>query len=70
MRNTDSEPRPFKPLGEKVTPPVSDSPPTWKPKPNAPGFETDSAGRLRTANHPLPEFVLPECYQRKYGVKP
>jgi len=48
MRTTDPDPRPFKPLGEKVTPPPLPSGPTWKPKPGAPGIEINSDGKLRT----------------------
>ena len=50
MRITDPEPTPQRPLGEKVTPKTPPLPPSWKPKPNAPGIEiaSDGSGRLRT----------------------
>ena len=48
MRSTDSDPIPKPPLGEKVTPKTLPSPPTWKPKPDAPGIEIGPDGKLRT----------------------
>lgn len=48
MRNTDPDPKPQRPLGEKVIPATPPSPPNWRPKPNAPGIEIGSNGRLRT----------------------
>lgn len=48
MRNTDPDPRPFQPLGEKVKPPAPASEPTWRPKPNAPRIEIGPDDRMRT----------------------
>lgn len=48
MRNTDPEPTPQRPLGEKVTPKTPPSPQTWKPKPDAPEIEIGPNGQLRT----------------------
>lgn len=49
MRNTDDpNPPPWRPLGERVTPPTPPSPPTWKPKPNSPGIEIAPDGKMRT----------------------
>lgn len=47
MRNTDPEPRPCIPVGEKVTQPTP-STPDWKPKPGSPGIEQNAQGELRT----------------------
>lgn len=58
MRTTDPEPCPTGPiLGDRVTPKTPDSEPTWKPKPDAPGIEIASDGRLRT-NLPTPGWPL------------
>jgi len=48
MRTTDPDPTPMRPLGEKATPKPQPSPPTWQPKPGAPGIESDPSGRMRT----------------------
>jgi hypothetical protein len=51
MRNTDPDPEPFRPLGEKV---VREQPKQeWWPLPHNPGVEVDARGRVRT-KPPLP----------------
>ncbi len=39
---------PFKPLGEKVTPPAPPPAPEWNPVPGRPGFEVNRSGQWRT----------------------
>ena len=53
MRTTDPEPRPFQPLGQRVTPQTVAPEPA--PKQVAPGIVQGSDGRLYT-NLPLPKF--------------
>jgi len=49
MRTTDPDPAPFKPLGEKVTPPAPPTPPEWRQKPGAAeGVQENRDGKLRT----------------------
>ena len=48
-RPTDPDPVPFKPLGEKVTPPAPPAPPEWRQKPGAAeGVQENRDGKLRT----------------------
>ena len=49
----ESEPRPWRPLGERIVrqPPA---PPEWKPLAHAPCIEVNRQGQLRT-NLPLPK---------------
>ena len=54
MRTTDEEPRPYRPLGEKVVPPKPRDP-EWKPLKDHPGVEVNSEGKVRT-NLPLPKL--------------
>ena len=54
MRNNDPEPTLQRPLGERVTKQTPSSQPTWRPKPDAPGIEISSDGKVRT-NLPLPK---------------
>jgi len=56
MRNTDPEPTIQRPLGERVTPPIPPSPPTWQPKPGAQGIEIDGNGYMRTNIRPNSKF--------------
>lgn len=51
MRTTDPDPRPFQPLGQRITP---SSPPAAKPAQIAPGILRGPDGRLST-NLPLPK---------------
>jgi hypothetical protein len=51
MRTTDPDPRPFQPLGQRVTPAA---PRTVDPRQIAPGILQDADGRLST-NLPLPK---------------
>lgn len=52
MKNTDPEPRPFGPLGEKVTPKTPPKPePTQTPRGDY-GIVTGPDGRLRTTKEP------------------
>lgn len=53
MRTTDSDPKPYGPLGERVIKPVPVKP-EWTPKPGSPGIEQNAKGELRT-NIPLPK---------------
>ncbi len=56
MRNTDPDPPPWKPLGEKVAKPApAPASPVWKQVPGAAkGIEEGADGKLRT-NLPLPK---------------
>lgn len=51
MKTTDPDPKPFQPLGQKVTPPAPAVP---DPKQIAPGVLQRSDGRMYT-NLPLPK---------------
>jgi hypothetical protein len=50
MRTTDPDPKPFRPLGEKVTPPAPPPAPEWKPRAGSPGIEENAQGQLRTTD--------------------
>lgn len=53
MRTTDPDPKPFKPLGEKVIKPFSPPAPAPTTKPQGSyGVVTDADGRMKTTKHP------------------
>jgi len=49
----ESEPAPWQPLGQRVTP-TPPSRPEWQPLPHAPCIEVNKQGQMRT-NLPLPK---------------
>lgn len=52
MRSTDPEPRPFGPLGEKVTPKTTPKPEPTQTPVGPYGIVTGSDGKMRTTKEP------------------